>query len=421
MIETLLAAIATLIVAIGGLLLITVIVFPYVAAKLDKFYTFRMEGKGTRVERGGKLERYVGFRSGHHLNNPFDPDQFVTALRELPDMALKAWDMVPDVGTLPGGTKYRWEDPRWFLSKYYNVEFIGIYPFVYVAWTPFTWKEWDIDAEGKKVIRTRKELTRFIFFKAFGYAGILPNAEFVGTGSVNIRYTIFLRTFNPRTAEYDNEDWNISVQTYVENQLRLYVKTRSYEELVAMKAKERPEDQEHIVEWMVELNKAIPGYMRTEIRPGEKEAIGLMELLGIEIVGIQIEDIELKESPEQVKLREATQKELIAEYEGKAALKAAQYRKLVTQTNASAEGRRIRMVYGTLRRYGNLATMIRHYEAMEASGDKGNTIVWAQNQMRQQGELGDALQKANVSPEELVAILSHLKKGKNETKTGGTK
>ncbi len=321
---------------------ILIIAVCWLLASTDTFFTFMKEATYKAVVTGdGAYWKGILSWMGKNL----DENGSVTNIRD------ETWVLIRALKCL---------NP-FYLLKILGVRWVGVYPLLRVYSYNFKWVELDQDSSGNTILRPREEATDFVFVNDFTYAIPILNAEINGNLSVNTWVVETIRVVNPRLALFNGEDWMQRLTSISSSVTRSFIGGYNYEDIVHGGTGTEEKDVAKLLnKELLGLNTKIPGTVPDE----NGEEIGLMNRYGICIVASDILSVELSEA--SAKLREATTKRYVAEQEAATVLIA-----------ADAEAKRVEKTYDAVIHRGKEGMQIRMAEALEKSGEKGNSIVWA--------------------------------------------
>ncbi|MFA6552057.1 MAG: hypothetical protein WCT19_00980 [Candidatus Paceibacterota bacterium] len=397
-----------------SLVMLQVVLIP-ILALFEFCFLYPKESRAYPLTRGNVKAGFVMSYDGYHLNDPRDGSQFNDNYRP--------WQVLPNDSADKDGHVLHWEDKRNFVLKFFGIYYLGI-P-VKTLYYPLVWREWRTEANGENKVWTRGnqkgELTNFIFVKSFPYASQMKRVEIVGREQVDVDFTFFVSCVNPDTAIFRNENWFTQVESHVQDALRSYLNKRNYDELTApantlvvvagSPAAPVGASDIRFEELVNKLNYDIPTLLNSRTN-GVGNPAGTIDHYGLRIDALKIDQIELVDDTPGAKVREAMVAQTINTEQGKAALVKANYDADVAAKLADGEVKRIKAVYGEITSHKDMGILIRQFEAVEKSGEKGNTIVWANNFLQQGGvsELAKIMTENGVGPSELIAIIKQVKK-----------
>jgi len=181
-----------------------VLLWPYLLAKVDLFFTFVKEGEAKIIIRGERYQRTIFSLKGHQL---------------LSDGTIK-----PASGGEP--RKKIWE-------RLFGVYWIGIPPFqtvhrYFLRWTSYKPK----GVDGKKAPEVNEETLNSVFIKAKVYYGLILEVETNEGIPLKVEFLAMLQVVNPYRAVFLVNSWVETVIDRISQQARVYIGQKSYSDLL---------------------------------------------------------------------------------------------------------------------------------------------------------------------------------------------
>lgn len=188
-----------LLLLIGGMVLL----WPYLLARLDLFFTFVREGEAKIVVRGERYQRTIFSLKGHRISS---------------DGTIESTSNEP--------RKKIWE-------RLFGVYWVGIPPFqtihrYFLRWTSYKPK----GVDGKKAPEVNEETLSSVFIKAKVYYGLILDVETNEGVPLKIEFLTMLQVVNPYRAIFLVNSWVETVIDRISQQARVYVGQRSYADLL---------------------------------------------------------------------------------------------------------------------------------------------------------------------------------------------
>ncbi len=244
----------------------------------------------------------------------------------------------------------------------------------------FRWNEWEQKSEGGggtiPSLKHREELTNFFYVQTFNYALFLSGAETGGkrdgkenTGgniSVNAQITLLLRIIYPQVAILQNEDWFEQLEAVVLDHARLYVGSRTFEQLhTSVHPISGGETKNEFCEHIMGLNAHAPIGADTD---------SIIDAFGVEIVGAVIMSVEL--AGDSKKIAEKTTAIYVAEQEAKAKITDAEATAKKIKLIGDAEAHAIKARSQAVADFGDVGIFVERQRAIIEAGRSGNTVVF---------------------------------------------
>lgn len=354
-----------LLVALVILLPVTAfVVFPWLAEENILFTTVK-EGTIKAVMNGKSVHHFLMSFAGYHLNDPMK----------------KRYDRSPDVGDWavvphPGHDDSEYDDRSWLL-KYLGLYWVG-WPwrasvFVY----RFEWNETETNiSTGKEKVRSRSELTDFIFVSDFTYAVVTDAAETnegLPTDELTL-VTIAIR--NPYRALFSGEDWMRRITAAINRHVRDFVGNEEYSHLISTKI-----DKGDFSKAIIELNDKLPD---------DKDGKGLTSRYGVVIRMADLQTIELSGEAKK-EHQEASTAKYTADRKAEAVIAEANAEAEATKVKGAAtagvievtgnkEAIALRARLDVIKEYGDAGITLAGYDAIQAaSKNPGSQTIWANN------------------------------------------
>ena len=367
-VETVLATILGLVgMCFWGALLIAV---TYVFALYEFCFTFVKEGTVVDILRGNTFDHSLMSFRGHYLNDPrrswFDP-------------ARPAWEVLQN----PNPNKRKSVYPRfsiWRIPERFGIYFYGLWPLLDIDLYRFRWSEEKTNRDtGIKEQWVRDEPTKIVFVATFVYWVKLVDAKDTGNLPLNLDYLLSVRINNPYKARFTVTNWLDLLTADANNAAKLWVGSHTFEEINREKTAPGAGGVSGFSTAINVLNTSLPTFGSTA---------GAPDAFGVTVVAASLQEVK-QIGGNQEAIAEATTAEAIAIRKANArraeALGLADARRTAAlgeadaiNTLAKAERKRVKMVYTEVAKHGEVGVMMRHTEAIGASGQNpGTTIVWA--------------------------------------------
>lgn len=368
-------------IAVGALFSIAValvILGIWAIAHTNTFFCFIKEGQGVIIKRGESFHRIIISYHGHHCVVVEEK------VGEGSNMKMvRRWKIIP-------GKPGELEHPSGFLGfleKRFGIYWIGVYPFFKVMTYQFRWNEWEQKSEegGGTIpsLKHREELTNFFYVQTFNYALFLSGAETGGKRdgkenvggniSINAQITLLLRIIYPQVAILQNEDWFEQLEAVVLDHARLYVGSRTFEQLHTSLHSTSGETKNEFCEHIMSLNAHAPIGAETD---------SVIDAFGVEIVGAVIMSVEL--AGDSKKIAEATTAIYVAEQKAKATIVVAEAKAKEIELIGKAEANAFKSRLGEIRDFGTAGLRVAEFDAIVKSGLNGNTVVYTTNKAHEQ-------------------------------------
>lgn len=358
----------------GALFFITVVLVIlgiWAIAHTNTFFCFIREGQGVIIKRGESFHRIIISYHGHHcvvVEEKVEEGSNTKMVRRW-----KIIPMKPDELEHPSGF-------LGFLEKRFGIYWIGLYPFYKVMTYQFRWNEWEQKSEKDggtiPVLKHREELTSFFYVQTFNYALFLSGAETGGKKdgkenvggniSVNAQITLLLRIVYPQVAILQNEDWFEQLEAVVLDHARLYVGSRTFEQLhTSLHLTSGGEMRNEFCEHIMSLNAHAPIGADTD---------SIIDAFGVEIVGAVIMSVDLAGASKEI--AKETTAIYVAEQKAKATIVAAEAKskeiKMIGDAEAHAMNARTKVVAD----FGDTGMFAERQRAIIEAGKAGNTVVF---------------------------------------------
>jgi len=353
-----------LLVALLLLLMGAFLILPWLAEENILFTTVK-EGTIKTVMHGKSVHKFLMSFTGYHLN----------------DKTNGWYDPNPDVGDWavvlhPGHQDSEYDDRSW-LPKYLGLYWVG-WPwranvFVY----RFEWNETETNIlTGKEKVRSRSELTDFIFVSDFTYAVVTDAAETkegLPTDELTL-VTIAIR--NPYRALFSGEDWMRRITAAINRHVRDFVGNEEYSHLISTKI-----DPEDFAQPIIDLNDKLPD---------DKDGKGLTSRYGVVIRMADLQTIELSGEAKK-EHQEASTAKYTADRKAEAVVIAAEAEAKSIKMKGGAEADVIEVIGGkeamalrarleVIKEHGDVGITLAGYDAIQAaSKNPGSQIIWANN------------------------------------------
>lgn len=340
------------------------IVFPWLAEENILFTTVK-EGTIKAVMNGKSVHHFLMSFAGYHLNDPskdwYDPNP------EIGD-----WTVVSHAGK--DDSAY---DDRSWISKYLGLYWVGWSWRASVFVYRFEWNETETDiVSGKEKVRSRSELTDFIFVSDFTYAVVTDAAETkegLPTDELTL-VTIAIR--NPYRALFSGEDWMRRITAAINRHVRDFVGNEEYSHLISTKI-----DKGDFSKAIIELNDKLPD---------DKDGKGLTSRYGVVIRMADLQTIELSGEAKK-EHQEASTAKYTADRKAEAVVVAAEAEAKSIKMKGGAEADVIEVIGGkealalrarleVIKEHGDVGITLAGYDAIQAaSKNPGSQIIWANN------------------------------------------
>lgn len=363
-------------VAMGALLIVIVFLITlgiWLLAKTNTFFCFVREGQGAIIKRGESFHRIIISYHGHRC---------VIVEEEIGEGSnkkkVRRWKIEPGHAEHKNGV-------LGLLEKHFGVYWTGIYPFYQRMTYLFRWNEWrqgDEKERGDAMPRLwhREEVSNFFYVQTFNYALFLNGAETGGSRNgdssgkgvvggnvtVNAQITLLLRIIYPQVAILQNEDWFEQLEAVVLDHARLYVGSRTFEQLHGLiRVEGGVESKNEFCEHIMKLN------IRAPIGDGTDSII---DAFGVEIAGAVIMSIEL--SGDSKHIADATTAIYVAEQKAKEKVLLAEARAKEIKMIGDAEAGAIKVRTQAVVNFGDAGMFVERQRAIIEAGKSGNTIVF---------------------------------------------
>ncbi len=358
---------------LAGLTLIalTVIVvlvgFPWLAEENILFTTVK-EGTVKTVMHGNSVHKFLMSFAGYHLNDP--SKSWYDRSHDYAD-----WEVIHH-----GAQNDDRYDDRLGLLKYLGLYWVG-WPWranVYVY--KFDWNETETDTEtGKDKVRSRSELTDFIFISDFTYAVITDAAE-TSEGLPTDELTLVTAAIrNPYRALFSGEDWMRRVTAAVNRRVRSYVGSKQYIQLIS----ENANPQEFSAP-IIELNDTLPDDVPGRLPHGLEKRYGVVirtaDLQTIELTGTAKDKHQAAATAKYTAEREAEAKRAAADATAYTTTVEGTAKANVIEITGDKQAAALRARLIAIEKHGETGVALAGFDAIqEASRNAGSQIIWANN------------------------------------------
>lgn len=276
------------------------------APECNCFFTFVKEGTAKIIVRGDAFDRVLI----QWENHVFD------------DTAGNEWDIIE--GNAPD-------------RLFGGFRFYGLWPRHDIYIYNFTWT--GVKEDGIVDPHPREEL-EYILLRPDTYYCKAEGVEDKDALALTVELVLTIEIVNPRKALFDIQNWLETVINRIKPGVRDYIGQKEYQKLIAQK-------QTMGGELFAELGTLIADFKK---------------LYGVTVIQIEIKDI--KPSKDYL---DATMKEYVAKQEAKAVVIEAKAKATSIKTEAAAQAKRIEIVWGKIKDFGELGKLIRILESVEKS------------------------------------------------------
>lgn len=366
-------------------------------AKMNIFFGFIKEGHGIIIKRG---ESYVGpiiSFTGYHLK------PVMRSGRE----RLEVVEVKPnETPNAPGGI-------LGFLQEKFGIFWLGTFPpFRSIMEKEFRWNEWEEvrgdDGNYHWRLNHREEPTTFFYVQTFPYALVIEAAETGGkytdtsTGEksaiggnieVDLKIVLLVKIICPEAATIRHENWFDQLGALVTDQARLFVGSRTFEELRSQKVNEIPEDGNIVNRVRNEFCEYIMGL--NEHAPIGEDSDSIVDVYGVKIIGAHILDVEL--AGESKKVAAETTAIYVAEQRAKATEVTKDAEAYGIRAVGKAEADAISARTKAVLDFGPDGKYVLRQEALKEAGKGGNVVVFTNDNENS----GDALLSRLIVPQQL--------------------
>lgn len=366
-------------------------------ATMNIFFGFIKEGHGIIIKRG---ESYVGpiiSFTGYHLK------PVMRNGRERLEVVQVEPNETPNT---PGGI-------LGFLQEKFGIFWLGTFPpFRSIMEKEFRWNEWEeVKGEDDNYhwrLNHREEPTTFFYVQTFPYALVLEAAETGGkytdtsTGEksaiggnieVDLKIVLLVKIICPEAATIRHENWFDQLGALVTDQARLFVGSRTFEELRSQKVNEIPKDgsagkrvRNEFCEYIMGLN---------EHAPIGEDSDSIVDVYGVQIIGAHILDVEL--AGESKKVAAETTAIYVAEQRAKATEVTKDAEAYGIRAIGNAEANAISARTKAVLDFGPDGKYVLRQEALKEAGKGGNVVVFTNDNENS----GDALLSRLIVPQQL--------------------
>lgn len=349
---------------------VVLFVFPWLAEE-NILFTKVKEGTVKAIMRGDSFERFIMSFERYHINDPTKPWVENKA----------RWEIVYH-GKSEEDYLY---DDRSPLEKYLGLYWIG-WPWrnsVYVyqfEWNE-TYTETKVAEKGKEKVLPRAEATDFIYVSDFTYAIVTESAETKDRLPTDELTQVTVAVRNPYRALFSGEDWMRRTTAAVNRQVRNFVGSKGYDELISIIKEEDADITAISKKWAAEFS--IPIIELSLLLSDETNQSplprGLRGRYGIEIRTADLQSVELSgvAKPEHQK---AAAKVYSAEQDAKATRLTGQAEADVIEMKGEKEASALRTRLAIIKDHGETGIALAGYDAVqESSKGPGNTIIWGNN------------------------------------------
>lgn len=383
------------------------LVLAFVLASQQYFFTFVREGTVMYVMRGdarnGTFDHCLMAWKGHYLNDPrrlnFDPSK-------------PEWEVIPCENGQETPSAYGLFSP-WRLFEYFGIYWYGFSPFYTLHVYTFRWSEPRMNNETKQYEAfPREENTQINFVNSFVYWVHLDAAENKENIPLSLGYLLTIEINNPYQARFGLTDWLARLTADTNNAAKVWVGNNDLDVIVQEKGQtESP---------FVEALRTVNSNLGTD-----HNTIGAPVAIGVTVKASSLQEVDVA-GRNQEEIIKATNAKVIAEKEKDATIVKAEGDKKATILraegerqakilNAEGDEKAIDLVYRKVKEFGSDGILLAQLDAMSKANAAGGTIIWANNPFFGNSGIADILQRANVSPEELMALIN------SRSKTPGTK
>lgn len=369
-------------------------------AEQDIFFTTCKEGTIKTIVKGATADHFIMSFAGYHLNDPRMDFHRVT---DREGKVLQQWEVIyhgahkqllPDEQQKMteeelAKTKDDYYDNRPEFLKRLGLYWVGL-PWrksVYVY--PFSWNETITrKLDGKEEIRPREEPTNFIYVADFTYAIKTDGAETRDRIPVDVLTFVTVAIRNPYRALFSGEDWMQRVTSVVNRQVRNFVGSKGYDELIypmgtAGNGSSKPDMREITAKWAEEFSQPI--IRLTDFLPDENETskppYGLSQRYGVTIRTADLQTIEIAgDEKTRDALQEAATRIYTAQKEADATILDGAAKADVIEKTGEKEAKALATRLEVIREHGEAGQQLAQLDAMTAAAKgPGTTIIWANN------------------------------------------
>lgn len=335
-----------------GIVIVLIWLLPLLAA--EGILVCRVkEGTVKAILHGSSLHHFAMSFKGHHLNDPRSKKY---------DDEKPAWQIIyhgDDAG------KDREYDTRFWLLRYLGLYWVGMPWRARVYVYEFQWNETRLNKDGNEEIYARDERTDFAYVSDFPYAFVtMANTNEMLTTQERTILTVAIE--NPYKALFGSENWMERTTSANNRYVREYVGKHKYEEVVAKT------DEKHFCDVMLSLNDKMPGQ---DPDTGSK---GLVERYGVRIKGADLQFVDLAGDAKK-QHEEAATMHFTAEKKADATRLQGEAEAYVIEQKGEKEAQAIEKRITAITKNPDVGIALAGLDALQASGEKGNTIVWANN------------------------------------------
>ena len=346
-------------------------------SSMNILFGFIREGRGIIIKRG---ESYVGPIISFHEHH------LIPVIRN----GRERLEIVP---LAPGENPTHPEDILGFLQEKFGIFWLGtLPPFRSIMEYKFRLNEWeetkDTNNSQHWKLNHREESTSFFYAQTFPYALVLEGAEtggkytdskagqmstIGGNVEVDLKIVLLVKIICPEAAIIHHENWFDQLGALVIDQARLFVGSRTFEELRSQKENEIPKEatalkrvHNEFCEKIMELN---------EHAPIGETSDSIVDVYGVKIIGAHILEVEL--AGESKKIAGATTAIYVAEQTAGATKIAADADAYGIRAKGNAEADARKATIGAVLSFGQDGIDILHEEAIIEAGKSGNAIIFA--------------------------------------------
>lgn len=347
-------------------LFVVFLAFPWLAEENILFTTVK-EGTIKTVMHGKSIHGFLMSFAGYHLNDPtkrwYDPS---------PDHA--PWEVI-----YHGEINDKKYDDRSSLLKYLGLYWVG-WPwrasvFVY----RFEWNETKTNLEtGKEEVRSRSELTDFIFVSDFTYAVLTDAAEtFEGLPTDELTLvTVAIR--NPYRALFSGEDWMRRVTSAINRHVREFAGKKKYEDLISSV------DKKEFSGPIIALNQDLPDDVLEKLPHGLEKRYGVeirtADLQTVELTGAAKKEHQEASTAKYTADRKAEARRIAADAEAYSAKEVGKANAEVIEITGKKEAEALESRLQVIDEHKEAGIALAGYDAIrEASRNAGSQIIWANN------------------------------------------
>jgi regulator of protease activity HflC (stomatin/prohibitin superfamily) len=329
-----------------GIIALLLVILPFVIdalAERDFFFTKLPERTAVEVIANGKFHRFILAYYGHVLTrNEKGIRSVVTPLKDLPRLNRALMRLNKIVNPM-----------QWLAAI--GIYWLGIPAFYSVGWYNFAWAEPE-NKDGTTVRRERNEPTKYIYVNKFTYFPKIDNAYTKSNVPIDMDYLLVVQIQDLYTARHDQESWYDYTVGEINSIGRDYIGDDDFSDLTSESVRPTKTDGDPARKLMNHVKPLIPSI--------RKEA-------GVLILDIKVERVRLHDEKQHEDLQRALGAEFVAEQEAKADIARAKGR----STAADSEAERIQKVYSEIEKHPH-GVEIRRMEALEKSGENGNSTNW---------------------------------------------